>query len=57
MLPFVEHFDWLISMGGPQSPLAMAGAPYLRAEIEHIAQAIAAGKTISGFCLGAQLIG
>src|SRR3546814_5089581 len=44
-------------MGGPQSPLALEEAPYLKDEIELIRKAIHAEKLVIGFCLGAQLIG
>lgn len=50
-------FDFLIVMGGPQSPLKMEKAPYLNQEIALIQQAIADNKPVLGFCLGAQLIG
>lgn len=50
-------FDFLIVMGGPQSPLEIEDAPYLVDEIELIREAIAADKKVLGFCLGAQLIG
>lgn len=49
--------DMLILMGGPQSPLAIDEAPYLKDEITCIQRAIAADKIVLGFCLGAQLIG
>ena len=47
----------LIVMGGPQSPLNIADAPYLIAEIELIKVALLQDKLVLGFCLGAQLIG
>jgi GMP synthase (glutamine-hydrolysing) len=50
-------FDFLIVMGGPQSPLELEKNPYLKDEITLIAQAIAGDKIVLGFCLGAQLIG
>lgn len=50
-------FDLLIIMGGPQSPLEMEQALYLKDEITLIQKAIHQDKTILGFCLGAQLIG
>lgn len=56
-LPAVEEFDFLIVMGGPQSPLALEEAPYLVDEIKLISRAIQAKKIVLGFCLGAQLIG
>lgn len=57
MLPDIDAFDLLVVMGGPQSPLELDKAPYLRNEIELIKQAISKGKRILGVCLGAQLIG
>ncbi len=56
-LPEISHFDILIVMGGPQSPLAIEKYPYLAAEIKIIKDAIKQHKKIIGFCLGAQLIG
>ncbi|MBI2792826.1 MAG: homoserine O-succinyltransferase [Gammaproteobacteria bacterium] len=50
-------FDLLIMMGGPQSPLEIDKAPYLKDEITVIQRAIKNDKKILGFCLGAQLIG
>ncbi|MBI4041580.1 MAG: homoserine O-succinyltransferase [Deltaproteobacteria bacterium] len=52
-----HDFDFLIVMGGPQSPLEVENFPYLKDEIELIKRAINSHKTILGFCLGAQLIG
>lgn len=56
-LPHHNEFDFLIIMGGPQSPLELEKAPYLRDEIALIQQAIQQNKLVLGFCLGAQLIG
>ena len=56
--PFVHlDFDFLIIMGGPQSPLQIEKDPYLKDEIQLIDQAIRDKKLVLGFCLGAQLIG
>jgi GMP synthase (glutamine-hydrolysing) len=52
-----DQFDALLIMGGPQSPLELHKSPYLKDEIECIAQTIKASKKVLGFCLGAQLIG
>ncbi len=52
-----EPFDFLIVMGGPQSPLALEKYPYLKDEIDVIRQAVHMKKRILGVCLGAQLIG
>ncbi|MCH9610788.1 MAG: hypothetical protein S4CHLAM81_00820 [Chlamydiales bacterium] len=56
-IPNVDTFDWLIVMGGPQSPLHLDKYPYLQSEMELIQKGIAAQKCILGICLGAQLIG
>jgi len=56
-LPSSQEFDLLILMGGPQSPLDMNNAPYLKNEIFLIEQAIKMEIPVLGFCLGAQLIG
>jgi GMP synthase (glutamine-hydrolysing) len=56
-LPDIKDFDFLVVMGGPQSPLEIDKAPYLADEIELIKQAVKEKKRILGFCLGAQLIG
>jgi GMP synthase (glutamine-hydrolysing) len=55
----IKHtdFDFLIIMGGPQSPIELDKDPYLKDEIALIKQAIQDGKLVLGFCLGAQLIG
>jgi GMP synthase (glutamine-hydrolysing) len=52
----IHDFNFLVVMGGPQSPLAMSDAPYLADEIELIKRAIINHKRIIGVCLGAQLI-
>lgn len=57
ILPYVEELDFLIVMGGPQSPLVLEEAPYLKDEINLIRKVIQAQKPVLGFCLGAQLIG
>ncbi|NGX58188.1 MAG: hypothetical protein K940chlam3_01093 [Chlamydiae bacterium] len=56
-IPTIHEFDWLVVMGGPQSPLKLETYPFLRNEIELIKQALLANKTVLGFCLGAQLLG
>jgi GMP synthase (glutamine-hydrolysing) len=56
-LPQTEAFDWLILMGGPQSPLELDLYPYLADEIKLVERAVAADKVVLGFCLGAQVIG
>jgi GMP synthase (glutamine-hydrolysing) len=56
-VPSPNDFDLLIVMGGPQSPLNIKEAPYLKDEISLIQKAIDLQIPILGFCLGAQLIG
>lgn len=56
-LPNLDDFDFLIIMGGPQSPSQQHQYPYLTAEIDLIQRSINAKKLVWGFCLGAQLIG
>lgn len=53
----VGEYDWLVVMGGPQSPTQMGEHSYLKNEIRLIQTALDQKKTILGFCLGAQLIG
>jgi GMP synthase-like glutamine amidotransferase len=55
-LPAFEHVDWLVVMGGPMGIYDHVEHPWLVAEKAFIKQAIDAGKTVLGICLGAQLI-
>ena len=55
-LPGLRDFDWLIVLGGPMSVNDEAIHPWLRAEKDFVAEAIAASKCVLGICLGAQLI-
>ncbi len=55
-LPRPTDFDWLIVMGGPMGVHDEAEHPWLAAEKRFLGEAIAAGKTVVGICLGAQLI-
>lgn len=55
-LPAVESFDWLVVMGGPMGIHDHDEHSWLAAEKEFIGSAIAAGKTMLGICLGAQLM-
>lgn len=57
ILPPVDSFDFLILMGGPQSPRETEASPYLLDEIALIKKAVDKNKSILGICLGAQLIG
>ena len=54
--PEVTKIDWLIIMGGPMGVYDDVEYPWLAEEKIFIRQAIDAGKTIIGICLGAQLI-
>lgn len=56
----LDAIDWLIVMGGPQSPSTsqkVCAHFDAKAEKKLINQAIEAGKVVIGVCLGAQLIG
>ncbi len=55
-LPEHDRYDWLIVMGGPMGIHDEAAFPWLIEEKQYIKQAIDAGKTVIGICLGAQLI-
>ncbi|MFN8628404.1 MAG: type 1 glutamine amidotransferase [Candidatus Binatia bacterium] len=55
-LPALEAVDWLVVMGGPMSVHDERAHPWLLQEKRFIEAAIAAGKTVLGICLGAQLI-
>ena len=60
MFPKTIDFDFLIVMGGPQSPATtLEECPYFdsKKEIDFIKQAIDANKIVFGVCLGAQMIG
>ena len=55
-----DSFDFLIVMGGPQSPIGdNSEFPYFdaKSEIKLIKKAIKADKFVVGVCLGAQLLG
>lgn len=51
-----DDFDWLILMGGPQSPLELDKFPYIADEVLLAKKAIYANKIVFGVCLGAQII-
>ena len=55
-LPPLETYDWLVVMGGPMGVHDTETYPWLNAELHYIESAIAAGKTIVGVCLGAQML-
>jgi GMP synthase-like glutamine amidotransferase len=54
--PSLDSFDFLIVMGGPMGVYDDDRYPWLTAEKQFIASAIANGKKVLGICLGAQLI-
>ena len=54
--PSIDDLDVLVVMGGPMGVYDEQEFPWLRAEKALIKAAIAAGKTVMGICLGAQLI-
>jgi GMP synthase (glutamine-hydrolysing) len=55
-LPSLQDFDWLVVMGGPMSANDTERLWWLVPEMDTIASAIEAGKTVLGICLGSQLI-
>jgi GMP synthase (glutamine-hydrolysing) len=55
-LPSIEEFDWLLIMGGAMSVYEEDKYAWLAPEKQLIRQAIDAGKTVLGICLGGQLI-
>jgi GMP synthase-like glutamine amidotransferase len=55
-MPELSDFDWLIIMGGSMSVNDEQQFPWLADEKRFIRQAIDAGKTVLGICLGSQLV-
>ena len=55
-LPDPADVDFIIALGGPMSVNDEAQLPWLRAEKEFVAAAIAANQAVLGICLGAQMI-
>ena len=55
-LPDISTIDFLVVMGGPQSPTELDKYPYLRDEIDLTRQVIDQKKAVLGVCLGAQII-
>ena len=55
-LPEASDVDFLLVLGGPQSPIRIQEYPYLTAEIKFISAMIARNRPVVGLCLGAQLI-
>ena len=55
-LPALYDVDWLIVLGGAMSVNEESRYPWLVSEKKFLKEAIAAGKTLIGICLGAQLL-
>jgi GMP synthase-like glutamine amidotransferase len=55
-LPRPNDFDWLVIMGGGMSVNDEDKYDWLKPEKELIRQTIAAGKIVTGICLGSQMI-
>ncbi len=55
-LPPPRDLDWVIALGGPMSVNDERALPWLAAEKRFLREAIRAGKTVLGICLGGQLI-
>jgi GMP synthase-like glutamine amidotransferase len=55
-LPALSDIDMLAVMGGPMSANDEARLDWLGSEIALVHEAITAGKTVLGICLGAQII-
>lgn len=56
VIPALDDIDWLIVMGGAMGVYEHDKFPWLKDEWAYIRQAIDAGKTVLGICLGSQLI-
>jgi GMP synthase-like glutamine amidotransferase len=56
VFPSTDDFDWLIIMGGSMNVYEDGKYPWLTKEKQCIKAAAEGGKTILGFCLGAQLL-
>jgi GMP synthase (glutamine-hydrolysing) len=55
-LPPIGEIDRLVVMGGPMNIYEEDRYPWLAREKRFIGEAVAAGKTVVGVCLGAQLL-
>lgn len=51
-----EDIDWLIVMGGTMGVYEIDEFPWIKTELDLIAQAIKENKKVLGICLGSQLI-
>ena len=54
--PEPADFDMLVVMGGPMAADNHSAHPWLEAEKVLVAKAVAAGRTVLGVCLGAQVL-
>jgi GMP synthase-like glutamine amidotransferase len=54
--PELDAVDGLVVMGGPMNIYEHRPHPWLRAEKEFLARALAGGRPVVGVCLGAQLL-
>lgn len=54
--PPASDYDMLVVMGGPMGVYDEKDHPWLTGEKKAIEEAIAAGKSVLGICLGAQLV-
>jgi len=55
-LPGIADFDRLVVLGGPMNVYEEDIHPWLAREKQFIGEAVSAGKSVVGICLGAQLI-
>jgi GMP synthase-like glutamine amidotransferase len=55
-VPLLEELAGLVVLGGPMGVGAVEAYPYLQAEIDLLAAAVAAEVPVLGICLGAQLL-
>jgi len=55
-LPQPEDFDFLVVLGGPMGVGDVDRIPWLRPEIDLLAQVLRRGTPLLGICLGAQLM-
>jgi GMP synthase-like glutamine amidotransferase len=56
VLPYPEHIDWLIVLGGPMNIYEHDAYPWLVREKRFIEEVIRNGALVLGICLGAQLL-